>query len=55
MVCMALRGLRDLRTKIAEPPRPPPPGQPRAHKIKPKSVPTIHEESSSETQYSEQL
>lgn len=52
MVCMGLRVLRDLRTKIVQPPRPSPPPQPRAHKIKPKRVPTIHEEGSWESQKS---
>jgi hypothetical protein len=43
MVLVWLRGLRDLRTKIAQPPQPSPPPQPRAHKIEPKSVRTLHE------------
>jgi hypothetical protein len=43
MVLVWLRGLRDLRTKIAQPPQPSPPRQPRAHKFEPKSVRTLHE------------
>jgi hypothetical protein len=44
MVLVWLRGLRGLRTKFAQPPLPFPPGQPRAGKIKPKSVRTYYEE-----------
>jgi hypothetical protein len=45
LVLVWLRGLRNFCTKIAQPPRPFPTGQPRAGKIKPKSVRTLHEES----------
>jgi len=50
MVLVGLRGLRNLRTKFAQPPRPFPTRQPRAHKIKPKSVRTLHEGSSKSSQ-----
>jgi hypothetical protein len=43
MVLVWLRGLREFRTKIAQPPQPFPTHLPRAAKIKPKSVPTLHE------------
>jgi hypothetical protein len=50
MVLVWLRGLRNLRTKFAQPPRPFPTRQPRAHKIEPKSVRTLHEGSSKSSQ-----
>lgn len=43
MVLVGLRGLRSFRTKKAPTTEPSPPGQPRAGKVKPKNVPTIHE------------
>lgn len=51
MVLVWLRGLREFRTKIAQPPRPSPPPQPRDSKIEPKPVPTIHEGGKWETQF----
>jgi hypothetical protein len=51
MVLVWLRGLRDLRTKIAQPPRPPWPPQPRDDKIDPKPLPTIHEGGKWESQF----
>jgi hypothetical protein len=50
MVLVRLRGLRESRTKIAETQQVFPPGQPRAAKIKPKSVRTLHERSSKKIQ-----
>lgn len=50
MVLVGLRGLRSLHTKFAQPPRPFPTHQPRAHKMKPKSVCTLHEGSSKRSQ-----
>jgi len=47
MVCMGLRESKRFYTKKVQPPNPSPPHLPRAHKIAPKCVPTIHEESSS--------
>jgi hypothetical protein len=42
MVLVWLRGLREFRTKIAQPPQPFPPHLPRAAKIKPKTVRTYY-------------
>jgi hypothetical protein len=50
MVLVWLRGLRNLRSKFARTPQPFPPGQPRAHKIEPKGVRTIHERGSKKSQ-----
>jgi hypothetical protein len=50
MVLVWLRGLRNLRTKFARPPQPFPPRQPRAHKIKPKTLRTYYEGAAKSTQ-----
>jgi hypothetical protein len=50
MVLVRLRGLRSLRIKFAQPPRPFPTHQPRGYKIEPKSVCTLHEGSSKRSQ-----
>lgn len=44
MVLVWLRGLREFRTKFAQPPQPFPTHLPRAAKIKPKTVRNIHKE-----------
>jgi hypothetical protein len=50
MVLVWLRGLRESRTKIGGTQQVFPPPQPRARKIKPKSVRTLHERSSKKIQ-----
>ena len=50
MVLVALRGLRNLRTKFAQPPIHFPTHQPRAHKTELKSIRTLHEGSSKRSQ-----
>ena len=51
MLLVTVRGLRNLRTKFAQPPRPFPTRQPRAHKIKPKGVRTLHKGSRKNPNY----
>jgi hypothetical protein len=51
MVLVARRGFRQFYTKFAQPPTLFPPGQPRAKKIKPKRVRTLHERSSKISKY----
>jgi hypothetical protein len=51
MVLVWLRGLREFRTKFAQPPTLFPPRQPRVRKTKPQSVRTLHERSSKISKY----
>jgi hypothetical protein len=51
MVLVRLRALREFYTKIARPPTLFPPPQPRARKIKPKNVRTLHERSSKRSKF----
>jgi hypothetical protein len=51
MVLVGLRGLRESRTKIGGTQQVFPPPQPRARKIKPKSVRTLHERSSKRSKF----